>query len=157
MIKPSLRPVSTIQWKIFLSNQVNFMIDQKYFPQKLKVGHISPHIVRCCYNIYIYICKPSKPVQWYFSNLQCKMNESQPLDWLRGVWLMAGLQNRLPYKRANKKLSAAQLGSEHDNMNKKRRPPSTGQKRKMSTLAESNYFYTEKSVMLFMCMLCAWS
>ena len=70
---------------------------------------------------------------------------------------MAGLQNQLPYKQTNKKLSASQLGSEHDNMNKKRRPPGTGQKRKMSTLAESNYFYTEKSVMLFMCTLCAWS
>ena len=68
---------------------------------------------------------------------------------------MAGLQNRLPYKQTSKNISAAQLGSEHDNTNKKRRPPSAGQKRKMSTLAESNYFYTEKSVTLFMCHNCA--
>ena len=53
MIKPSLRPVSTIQWKIFLSNQVNFLIGQECFLQKLKMGHISSHIAACWYNLYI--------------------------------------------------------------------------------------------------------
>ena len=58
---------------------------------------------------------------------------------------MAELQNRLSKKQTNKKISAAQLGSEHDNMMKeRRRQPSTGQKRtQMNTLADSNYFYTE--------------
>ena len=53
MIKLSLRLAVTIQWKIFLSNQVHFPIDQKCFPQKLKMGHISPHIVGCWYNLYM--------------------------------------------------------------------------------------------------------
>ena len=44
MIKSSVRPVLTIQWKIFLSNQINFLIGQECFLQKLKIGHISPHI-----------------------------------------------------------------------------------------------------------------
>ena len=61
---------------------------------------------------------------------------------------MAGLQNQLPQMQTNKKISAVQLGSEHDNtMNERRRQPSTGQKRKMNTLADSNYFYIEKSIL----------
>ena len=44
MIKSSLGPVSTLQWGIFLSNQINFPNIQKCFPQKLKMGHISPYI-----------------------------------------------------------------------------------------------------------------
>ena len=59
---------------------------------------------------------------------------------------MTGLQNRLPQKQTNK-ISAAQQGSEHDNtMEEKRRQPSTGQKRKMNTLEDSNYFSTDKSI-----------
>ena len=38
MIKPSLRPVSTIQWKIFLSNQVNFSDWLKMFYTEIKHG-----------------------------------------------------------------------------------------------------------------------
>ena len=70
---------------------------------------------------------------------------------------MAGLQNQLPQK------STAKLESEHDNvMNERRRQPSNRQKRKMNTLADSDYFYSEKSIlctnyhahiMLFMCTL----
>ena len=41
MIKSSLSPVSTLQRKIFLTDQINFPIGQKCFPQKLKMGHIS--------------------------------------------------------------------------------------------------------------------
>ena len=44
MIKSSLRPVLTLQWKIFLSNQINFPIVKKCFLQKLNMRHISPHI-----------------------------------------------------------------------------------------------------------------
>ena len=57
---------------------------------------------------------------------------------------MAGLQNRPPQKQINKKISAAQLGSEYDNTMNERRQPSRGWKRKMKTMADSNYFYTEK-------------
>ena len=47
----------------------------------------------------------------------------------------------------NKQTKLAELGSEYDNMmNERRRQPSTGQKREMNTLADSNYFYTEKSL-----------
>ena len=53
MIKSFFRPVSTIEWKIFLFNQVNFPIGQKCFPQKLKMGHNSPHIAPCLYNLYV--------------------------------------------------------------------------------------------------------
>ena len=54
------------------------------------------------------------------------------MDW-------AGLQNQLPQKQ---KISAVELGSEHDNtMSKWRREPSTGQ------MADSNYFYSEKSIL----------
>ena len=48
-----LRSVLTFQWKIFLSNQVNFLIGQKCFPQKLNIVHISPHIVACWYKLYV--------------------------------------------------------------------------------------------------------
>ena len=47
----------------------------------------------------------------------------------------------------NKKISAAQLGSKHDNTMNKSRQQSTRQKRKMNTLADANYFYTEKWTM----------
>ena len=53
MIKSSLRSLSTIQLKIFLSNQVNFPIGQKCFLRKLKMGHISLHIVTCWYKLYV--------------------------------------------------------------------------------------------------------
>ena len=44
------------------------------------------------------------------------------------------------------KISAAHPRSEHDvTMNEKRRKPSTGQKRKINTVADSNYSCTEKS------------
>ena len=50
-------------------------------------------------------------------------------------------------KTNKQKISVAQLGSEHDNtMNERRGQPSTGQKRKMNTLADSNYFYSDKSI-----------
>ena len=39
-----------------------------------------------------------------FSRLQSKMNGNQPLDWLRYVWFMAGLQNWLLWKQT--KISA---------------------------------------------------
>ena len=53
---------------------------------------------------------------------------------------MAGLQNPLPQKQTNKKMSLAQLWSEHDNtMNKRRRQPSTG-KKMMNRLADSKIF-----------------
>ena len=46
---------------------------------------------------------------------------------------MAGLQNQLLQKQTKRKISTVQLGSEHDNrMNKRRRQPSKGQKRKMN-------------------------
>ena len=32
------------EWKIFLSNQIDFSILQKCFPKKLKMGHISSHV-----------------------------------------------------------------------------------------------------------------
>ena len=41
MTKSSLSPVSILQRKIFLTDQINFPIGQKCFPQKLKMGHIS--------------------------------------------------------------------------------------------------------------------
>ena len=44
MIKSFSRPVSNLQWKIFLSNQTNRLIGQKIFLQKLKMGNISPHM-----------------------------------------------------------------------------------------------------------------
>ena len=61
---------------------------------------------------------------------------------------MAGLQNRLSQKQINKKkISPGQQGSKHDSMMKeRRRQPSTGQKRKKNKLADSNYFYTYKSI-----------
>ena len=78
---------------------------------------------------------------------------------------MAGLQNRPPDKQTNKKISAAQLGSEHDNtMNERRMKPSIEQQRKMNTLVDSNHFYTEKLIPYtnfraritpFACTLCA--
>ena len=49
---------------------------------------------------------------------------------------MAGQQNQLPLKQKNKKISAVQLGSKHDNKINKKRQLSTGQKRKMKTLAD---------------------
>ena len=50
-------------------------------------------------------------------------------------------------KQTKKKISTVQLGCEHDNrMNKKRRQPSTGQKRKINTSTDSTYFYSEKSI-----------
>ena len=44
MIKSFLRPILALQWKIFLSNQIDFPIHQKCFPEKLKMGHIFPHV-----------------------------------------------------------------------------------------------------------------
>ena len=58
----ALRPVSTLQWKIFWSNQNNFLTGQKCFT----------------------------------------MNGNQPLDWLRDVWFMVGLQNHF-HKNKQKK------------------------------------------------------
>ena len=49
---------------------------------------------------------------------------------------MAGQQNQLPRKQQQKKISAVQLGSEHDDKINKKRQLSTGQKRKMKTLAD---------------------
>ena len=49
---------------------------------------------------------------------------------------MAGQQNQLPPKQKNKKISAVQLGSEHDNKINKKKQLSTGQKRKMKTLVD---------------------
>ena len=47
-----------------------------------------------------------------------------------------------------KKISPGQQGSKHDSMMKERqRQPSTGQKRKKNKLADSNYFYTDKSIL----------
>ena len=48
-----------------------------------------------------------------FSGLQSKMNKNGPLDGLSHAWFMAAVQNRLPQKQ--KKISALQQGSEHDN------------------------------------------
>ena len=73
--------------------------------------------------------------------------------------------------KTNKKLSAAQQGSKHDNtMNERRRQPSPGQKKgtqkKKNPLADSNYFHIEESmpcinfhacVMLFAYTIHAWS
>ena len=60
---------------------------------------------------------------------------------------MAGLNNQLPKKQTNKKTSTAQARCEHDNMmNERRMQPRTEQKRKMNTVAYSNYFYTAKSL-----------
>ena len=59
---------------------------------------------------------------------------------------MVGLQNWLSQKQTNKKISVSQQGSEHDNTMKERRQPSTGQKRKINTLADSNFIYTDKSI-----------
>ena len=62
--------------------------------------------------------------------MQSKINGNQPLDWLRDVWFMAGLQNRLPLKQT-KKVSVARQGSKYDNtMNERWRQPSTQQKKK---------------------------
>ena len=62
---------------------------------------------------------------------------------------MPGLQMVFRKTKQIKKIRAAQIGSEHDNtINEKRRRPSKGQK-KMNTLADYNYFYTEK---LILCM-----
>ena len=48
------------------------------------------------------------------------------------------------------------LGSEHANtMNERRRKPSTGKKRKMNTLTDSNYFYSEKSMLHMNFCACA--
>ena len=77
---------------------------------------------------------------------------------------MAGIQNEPPQKQINRKISTAQLESEHGNTVNERGQPSTGQKSKRNTLAGSNYFYTEKSmpyanflvrVTPFTCTLCA--
>ena len=53
---------------------------------------------------------------------------------------MGGVQNEPPQKQTNKKISTAQLKSEHDNTVNERRQPSTGQKSKRNTLADSNIF-----------------
>ena len=91
MIKSSLKPVSTLQWKIFLSDQIIFFV---YVWTK----QISPIFItlRWFFNEYIncfqvmlgwFIHKLSRPVQWYFSRLQIKMNGNQPFDWLGDVWI----------------------------------------------------------------------
>ena len=122
MIKSSLRPVLTIQWKIFLSNQVNFSDWSKMFSAEIEYGtHFSSH---SCMLVQ-FICKPSKPVQWYFSHLQSKINENQPLDWLRDM--NYGWATKSASSKTNKqKISTAQLGSEHDNTMNEKRQPSTG-------------------------------
>ena len=76
---------------------------------------------------------------------------------MSGLWLSS--------KTNKQKISAAQQRSDHENTVKERRKQqNTGQKIKMNTLADSNYFYTDKSILctnfcacitLFMCMLCA--
>ena len=89
-----------------------------------------------------------------FCHLQNEMKENQPLDWLRGYLLMDRVQNEPPQKQTNKKISTAHLESEHDNTVNKRGQSSTGQKSKMNTLADSNYFYTEKSMLCTNCLTC---
>lgn len=97
----------------------------------LKIGHSSPHIVACRYNLY-------------------------PAN-LFDICLIYGRATKLvPQKQRNKqKISAVELGSEHDNtMYKMKRQPSTGQ---MNILANLNYFYTEINTIhkfLFMCNVC---
>ena len=76
---------------------------------------------------------------------------------MSGLWLSS--------KTNKQKISAAQQQSDHENTVKERRKQqNTGQKIKMNTLADSNYFYTDKSILctnfcacitLFTCMLCA--
>ena len=76
---------------------------------------------------------------------------------MSGLWLSS--------KTNKQKISAAQQRSDHENtMKERRKQQNTGQKIKMNTLANSNYFYTDKSILctnfcacitLFTCMLCA--
>ena len=53
MKRSFLRPISTIQCKVFLSSQVSFPIGQKCFPRKLKMGHVFPNIISCWHNFYV--------------------------------------------------------------------------------------------------------
>ena len=123
MIKSSLRPGLTIQWKIFLSNQVNFSDWSKKFSAEIEYG---THFSSYSRMLVQFICKPIEHVQWYFSRLLSKINEDQPLNWLR--YMNYGWATKSASSKTNKrKISAAQLGSEHDStMNERRRQPSTG-------------------------------
>ena len=127
MIKSSLRHVSTIQWKIFLSNQVNFSDWSKMLSSEIEYG---THFSLYSRMLVQFICKLSVTVQWYFPRLQSKINENQPLDWLRDIvydWATKSASS----KTNKQKISAVQLGSGHDNtMNKWRRHSSTGRKKR---------------------------
>ena len=53
MIKSFSRPVSNLQWKIFLSNQTNRLIGQKKVFAEIEDGkHFSSH-GSCCCNLYV--------------------------------------------------------------------------------------------------------
>ena len=58
MIKLSLRLVSTIQWKLFLSSQVNFSDWSKMFSAEIKYG---THFSSYSRMLIQFICKPSEP------------------------------------------------------------------------------------------------
>ena len=103
-----------------------------------------------------YICKPSRPVRRYFSHLQSKINENQPLDLLKDVWFMVRLQNWLPLKQTKKpaQRSAAQRENDHDNtMNKKRSDPSTEQKKRRRKHWQIQIIFTRRinTVHKFLC------
>ena len=143
MIKSSMKPVSTIKWKIFLSNQVNFLIGQKCFPQKLNMRHISPHIVACWYNLQV---NPANLINYIFPDCkERRMKIRLQIDQRYGLWLAYKIS--FFKNKQRKKISTVQLGSENDNwMNKRRRQSSTGQKKKDDTSTDSPYFYLEKSI-----------
>ena len=93
------------------------------------------------------------------------MTGNQPLDWLRDVWFMAGLQTKTAFIKTNKKSAQRSKGTGMTTMNKTRRQPSTGQKERQ-TYWPIEIIFTQESIpctnscvciMLFACTLRTWS
>ena len=57
-------------------------------PNLTNIYHIEIELNSRWYKLYII------PADLFNFRLQIKMNENQPLDWLRNVWFIAGLQIR---------------------------------------------------------------
>ena len=53
MIKSFLRPVLTLQWKIFLSSQINFLIIQKKYSTEIEDGTHFTSYRSCWYDLYV--------------------------------------------------------------------------------------------------------
>ena len=81
--------------------------------------------------------------------LSAEWDEWIPVFRLTKRYLVYGWATKLVSVKTNKTICAAHGGSKHENMmNERRRQPSTGQDKKTKqTLADSNYFNIEESIL----------